>query len=303
MNASVTHRFNWKVLTAAVLMVWGAGAHAQASVFVQGPQVAVTADDLRGDALMRVPEANRPEVLSDMNAVGQVAQNLYVRRVMAQQAREAGLADAAEVQAAVRIAQDKVLSDLMLARIDKTVQMNDALLDGVARDAYRAKPERFKRGEEVRVSHILVRGEPEAAREKAQKLLDQLKAGASFEAMAKEQSEDPGSRAREGDLGWFEKGRMVPEFEEAAFALQKDGELSDLVKTQFGYHILKRTGQRPAGVRPFEEVREELRKEMLTKALQDARQQAAQEILSKAKDHPEAVRAFAETFKPPIKMR
>jgi parvulin-like peptidyl-prolyl isomerase len=84
---------------------------------------------------------------------------------------------------------------------------------------------------QVKASHILVKTESEA-----EKILEDLKKGASFEKIAKEKSECP-SKKRGGSLGWFGRGKMVPEFEKAAFSLKK-GELSDIVKTRFGYHII-----------------------------------------------------------------
>jgi foldase protein PrsA len=91
---------------------------------------------------------------------------------------------------------------------------------------------------EIRASHILVDTENEAKR-----LLAEIKNGADFDELAKEHSKDPGSKELGGDLGYFAKGKMVPEFERAAFAL-KPGEISDVVKSEHGYHIIKVTGER-----------------------------------------------------------
>ncbi len=91
---------------------------------------------------------------------------------------------------------------------------------------------------EIRASHILVDTENEA-----KKILTEIKAGGDFAALAKDYSKDPGSKELGGDLGYFSKGKMDPEFEKAAFAL-KPGEISDVVKTTFGYHIIKVTGER-----------------------------------------------------------
>ena len=85
---------------------------------------------------------------------------------------------------------------------------------------------------QVKASHILVKTETEA-----KKILEELKKGASFAKLAQQKSECP-SKKRGGDLGWFGRGKMVPEFEKAAFSLKK-GELSNVVKTQFGFHIIK----------------------------------------------------------------
>lgn len=89
----------------------------------------------------------------------------------------------------------------------------------------------------VRASHILVK-----TRTEAEKILDELKKGVSFAKLAEERSICP-SRKRGGDLEFFTRGRMVREFEEAAFALKK-GAVSDIVKTQFGYHLIKKTDER-----------------------------------------------------------
>jgi parvulin-like peptidyl-prolyl isomerase len=87
---------------------------------------------------------------------------------------------------------------------------------------------------QVRASHILVKKQSDA-----KKIMEDLKKGSSFSELAKTHSQCP-SRKRGGDLGWFGRGKMVPEFEKAAFSLKK-GEISDLVKTQFGYHIIRVT--------------------------------------------------------------
>lgn len=103
----------------------------------------------------------------------------------------------------------------------------------------------FDKGKEVRARHILFRVDQDADQEtvstvkaKAEEILKQLKDGADFEEMAKNHSEDKGSGENGGDLGFFGKGRMIPEFEEVAFALSA-GEMSDLVRSQFGFHIIK----------------------------------------------------------------
>jgi foldase protein PrsA len=99
---------------------------------------------------------------------------------------------------------------------------------------------------EIRASHILIspeEGKDEEAKKLAEQILERVKKGEDFAALAKEYSDDPGNSDKGGDLGYFTTGRMLPEFEKVAFAL-KPGEVSGLVKTQFGYHIIKLTDSR-----------------------------------------------------------
>ncbi|RMF25274.1 MAG: hypothetical protein D6760_01365 [Deltaproteobacteria bacterium] len=107
----------------------------------------------------------------------------------------------------------------------------------------------------VRASHILVKDE-----QLARDILKQLREDPSkFEELAAKYSIDKSNAKRGGDLGEFGRGRMVKEFEEAAFGLTEDGQISDIVHTRFGYHIIKRTGRKDGVVRPFEDVKNQIR--------------------------------------------
>jgi peptidyl-prolyl cis-trans isomerase D len=133
---------------------------------------------------------------------------------------------------------------------------------------YEQNKTRFTTAEERRASHILIAVDAgagadarKAAREKAEKLLKQARDGADFAALAKANSSDSGSAAQGGDLGYFARGAMVKSFADAAFAL-KEGAISDVVETEFGYHIIKLTGIKPGAVRSFDEVRKEIESDL-----------------------------------------
>ena len=128
----------------------------------------------------------------------------------------------------------------------------------------------------VRASHILLKteGKDEAAvRAKAEDLLKQARGGADFAALAKANSEDEGSAVNGGDLNYFGRGQMVPEFEQAAFSL-KSGDISDLVKTTFGFHIIKVVDSQPETTRPLADVTPEIVEQL---KWQKAQQQAEQD--------------------------
>ncbi len=154
-----------------------------------------------------------------------------------------------------------------------------AISDQDLRQFYEAHAaDRYRQEEEVRARHILVstRGglSPEAARARADSIRAAILAGANFEELARTRSDDPGSAVQGGDLGFFARGRMVPEFSDTSFAL-KVGAISQPVQTRFGYHIIRVDERKEAGVRAFEEVRLEIRNELArTKGDSLARQSA-----------------------------
>ena len=131
---------------------------------------------------------------------------------------------------------------------------------------YNDNMDRYRTPEQIRARHILFKleGKSEAeVRAKAEGVLKQVKSGADLAALAKSVSEDEGSKAAGGDLGYFSRGRMVPEFEKAAFDMQP-GQTSDLVKSQSGLHIIQVTDRKPEVIRPLEEVRTEIQDRLST---------------------------------------
>ena len=116
----------------------------------------------------------------------------------------------------------------------------------------------YKTPEEIRASHILVKDKATA-----EKILAELKNGANFAELAKKYSLDTATKDKGGDLGWFPHGRMVPEFDKAAFALKKVGDISGIVKTPYGYHIIKLTGRKPAHTPTLAEVKDKVRQDYI----------------------------------------
>lgn len=152
--------------------------------------------------------------------------------------------------------------------VDSEVATQAAASDAECRDFYDKNPDKFKQDEAVRASHILFRVDENAdaatkkkAMDQAQAVLKEARAGADFAELAKKHSAD-GSAQQGGDLNFFTKGQMVPPFDQAAFSM-KPGEISDIVTTQFGYHIIKVTDRRAASTVPFDQVSARI-KEFLT---------------------------------------
>lgn len=149
--------------------------------------------------------------------------------------------------------------------LDKEVFAKVAVDEKAAREYFEKNPEMFQEPEAVRAAHVLVKVDKDAdartraeAKKEAEKVLADAKAGKDFGELAREHSDDPGSRSKGGDLDFFVKGQMVPPFEEAAFGLQKPGDLSGVVETVYGYHVIKLTERKPARSVPFSEVKDDL---------------------------------------------
>src|ERR1700687_3071401 len=145
-------------------------------------------------------------------------------------------------------------------QIRQNVQVSDDML----KLQYQANIQQYQVPNRVHVEHILFMtvGKPDAEveeiKKKAEDVLKQVKKGGKFEDLAKKYSEDPGSKAKGGDLGWITQGQTVPEFEKTAFSLNP-GQVSDLVKTQYGFHVIKVLEKETAHTKPFDEVKDSLR--------------------------------------------
>ncbi|KJZ26243.1 peptidylprolyl isomerase [Tritonibacter mobilis] len=161
----------------------------------------------------------------------------------------------------VRLSVEHEERSLLASDVIESV-MEDAQTEDAIRDAYDARYSSDDGGDEFNASHILLESEEDAVNIK-----EQLDAGADFAALAKESSTGP-SGPNGGELGWFENGRMVPEFE-AAVAEMRPGEVSEPVQTQFGWHIIKLNDRRKLEAPDYEDVREEIGLELAQQAVED----------------------------------
>ncbi len=173
-------------------------------------------------------------------------------------------------------------------KIGERIEIPEAQL----RAAYQQRQEQYRTPERVHVRHILLKTtekpneEIPKIRARAEELLKQLRAGADFAELAKKNSEDPGSAGQGGDLGWIVRGQTVKAFEDVAFTL-KPKELSGVISTEYGFHILQVLAREPARLKPFEEVKDELSR--------DLKRQQVFELMQKLADQ-----AVAELNKTPM---
>ncbi len=152
----------------------------------------------------------------------------------------------------------------------------------------------------IQVAPNATKNEKDAARKKAQEILAKIQAGESFAELAKQFSDDPGSKNKGGDLGWFGSGIMVKPFENALKGM-KVGEVSGLVKSQFGFHIIKLDDVKPEVVRPFAEVRTQLAEDMQKEYLDSKFYGKVEELANLAYEHPEGLEELKNTLNLKIK--
>jgi peptidyl-prolyl cis-trans isomerase C len=204
---------------------------------------------------------------------GQVMRDLVILEVLAQEGMKLHLDQDPRIQSQIRLRTKDIIARSV---VEKFVKEGSGVTDETIRQHYEASKDEYMVEEQVAASHILVRTEPEI-----QEVVADLKQGKDFAEVAKAKSID-GSAAKGGALGTFGRGRTVPAFEEAAFALQV-GEVSPPVHTQFGYHVIKVTERQPAHVKPLDEVRDEVRNALVSQfvdtLLQDLRRAAKVQIL------------------------
>jgi len=179
------------------------------------------------------------------------------------------LADSPEFKRHMEVARRKLLMAELLQSVGKKA-LTDEAMHKVYDDAVKQMGEQ----KEVRARHILIRAAPgdekadKAAEDKIKATIARLKKGEDFEKVAKEVTEDPSGKANGGDLGYFTKDQMVPEFAEAAFKLNK-GDISEPVKTQFGWHVIKVEDSRVKPPPTFDEVKPQIENYVTRKAQAD----------------------------------
>lgn len=178
----------------------------------------------------------------------------------------------------------------VLKLLEREVFTKVGVDDKAAKEYYDKNPDQFSEPEAVRASHVLVKvekGADEAAKREARKEIEKVladaKAGKDFAALAREHSDDPGSKNKGGDLNFFFRGQMVPPFEEAAFALQKPGDLSGIVETVYGFHVIKLTEKKTERKLPFDEVKAELGDFLKEKKRSDSLRAYVESLRKKAK--------------------
>lgn len=268
-------------------------SHASDEVLTQGAGVRITSEQAQIELLSLPPEI-RANILSDAKVLREWLDTIYLRKVLAAQAEANNLGKKSAVQYQLQSTRESILANAQLHEVEDAALPSIAALEAQARAQYTAERERFNLPAQTRASHILVKGNDDAARIKAQQLLDQLKAGTPFEELARKHSDDSGSAPQGGNLGWFASGRMVAEVDAAIEQLKTPGDLSPVVKSQFGFHVIRLDERKPAHLQPFESVRDQLIAPIVHKLRAQTRETEFKRVGDMASTDARAIDAFRD---------
>jgi len=212
-----------------------------------------------------------PENYKSQLTKSNVLDQMISEKLLIQEAKNIGLEKDKDVLEQIKKMSEQILVQAFLQKeiLDK-VQVNDEEVE----EYYKENQDKFTEKEQVHLFNILVETE-----EKAQEILTELKTGKDFSEIAKENSIGP-SASQGGDLGYLSKGTIIPEIEDIVFALEV-GELSQVVKTDFGFHVLKITDKKPERVKTLEEVKEDIRQTLLSDKQKEAFDNLIEELKSK----------------------
>jgi len=228
--------------------------------------IEVTQEDIERYIIENIPAEKREAILERDGIFQEMAESIYIMRSLAAEAEaQPGFDKTQAAWAAKMKYQRRVVSEYRIDYVRAT--LGDVNWEAAARESYIVDPERYSTKEKIRASHILISTE-ERSDEEAKQLATEIRTriidGEDFAVLATEFTDDPAGKKNGGELGFFERGRMVKPFEDAAFAMKEEGDISELVKSPFGYHIIRFTGRRPGAPIPFEDVKEKIIDEIQT---------------------------------------
>lgn len=270
------------------------------TVLISGPAGNVTSLDVEA-AVQQFSLNERQARLARPQEVRRLAEEVYLRRALAAQAVKAGTGADPLTQALLQVSRERVLSEAQIYEVGKAGWPSDMILARAAQERYQANPKQFESTVAlIRVRHILLpKGGSEEQikilRERAEAVHKEATGGANFAELARRNSTDPDTASRGGDMGYFAEG-TYPELAKALEQLKAPGDISAVVESNYGLHILKLEDRKPPGIPPFAEVRAQLIEILREEADQRARAKAVDGIRTELKREDAAIEAVAKRF-------
>jgi len=269
------------LLFAALTLTADCLAQAQNSaddVLAENALVKLTRADYEAALLARVPPGMRNEFAASPQRLTLFLNTLLIDKTLAQEARNAGIDRDPDVARRLALETDLMYAKLMLAKIEADAgaefDQRSATFLATAKETYLLDKAKYVMPEQVSASHMLfeaAKGGDDAALARAKDAREKLLAGADFATLAKQVSDDTTVSLNGGSLGWFAAGKIDPAFSKAAFELKKVGDLSEPVKSAFGWHIIRLDGRQAARPMTLEEAQKVIMPDLKARYVKDAR--------------------------------
>lgn len=239
----------------ALAALAGSPAFAAIEVAKIGSKTLTDAD--MKNLLGTIPEGQKQQINGDESVKVRMVDNMVVEELFVQEAEKTGIAKDKDFQQSLDRARRQLLTQRYLQKV-----VQPKVSDANVKAFFEKNKMRYSQ-DEVRASHVLLKTEAEA-----KEVYTKAKAGEDFEVLAKKFSKDPSAAQNMGDLGFFTRSRMVPQFADAAFSM-KPGEISQPVKSPFGYHVIKLVEKREGKAVKFDEVKDQVRGDLQNESIND----------------------------------
>lgn len=258
-----------------------APAFGDEQVLLESKEAKITDRDFEA-RIAAIPEKDRAEVLASRDRIRKILEGLLVDKTLAARARSAGIDGEPIFGREMELESDNFLAQELLKRAVARITYPD--FDARAKELYLVNPKKYTAPERVHASHLLVEVDQNRSAEDALKRIQEIRAqaiaGKPFAELVEEYSDDAATKPTKGDLGFFEAKDMVPPFSRVAFSMSKPEEISEPVRTEFGYHLIQFHEKEPEKLRPFEDVKAQIVQGLRDKFLADFRKKMISEIVS-----------------------
>ncbi len=264
---------NFVIGLCVVLSLFACGKKDEGKVLATIDKDKITVEEFNKE-LDKIP-MNMKMMVATQSGKKNYLDTLIAKKLLLREAAKSNVEQEKEFQTRLADIKEQLIIESVLK---KKVASDAKLSDEEAKKYYETNKDQFKKDQEINTRHIVVKTE-----EEARQIKDKIQNGEDFAELAKKYSIDPNAKASGGEVGFHTKGTLLPEYEEVAFKLTKVGQMSGIVKSQFGYHIIRLEGSKPPSFVPFEEVKDFIKQKMAQEKQKEIVQKYIEDLKKTAK--------------------
>ncbi|HOJ70388.1 MAG TPA: peptidylprolyl isomerase [Syntrophorhabdaceae bacterium] len=240
------------ILVFAASMIFSCSKTDNSKVLATIDNEKITIEEFNKD-LDKIP-VNMKMIVATQSGKKNYLDKMIIKKLLLREAKKENIEKEKEFQDRLNEIKEQLVLETLLK---KKINLDSQITEEDMKKYYEKNKETFKREREINTRHILLNTE-----EEARQIKDKLAKGEDFAELARRYSIDPSAKASGGEIGFHPKGSLLPEYEDAAFKLKKVGQTSGIVKTKFGYHIIKLEGIKPPSYVPYEEVKDYIKQKL-----------------------------------------